>query len=231
MDLSDPPDDLFHGLDSDARRRVKFWKTDVTSAEDIQAGVDGAVRWCEETGAHLGGVICSAGVGGAAKIIDSHGNPHSLDLWNFILSINITGTFNLIRLALPHMVKLPPEGPDGERGVIIMVSSSAAFEGQPGQTAYAATKGAIRSMTLPLARDLGRYGIRVVSIAPGAFESSMTKNFPEKTRKSLTRDLPFPSRFGKPEEFAQTVQWIIECPYVNGETVRLSAAGRMPGKL
>jgi 3-hydroxyacyl-CoA dehydrogenase/3-hydroxy-2-methylbutyryl-CoA dehydrogenase len=105
------------------------------------------------------------------------------------------------------------------------------FEGQPGQVAYAATKGAIRSMTLPLARDLSRYGVRVVSIAPGIFASPMTDRMSDKTRKSLGRGLEFPNRFGKAEEFAKTVRWAVECAFVNGETVRLSGASRLPGKL
>lgn len=106
------------------------------------------------------------------------------------------------------------------------------FEGQPGQAAYAASKGALRSMTLPLARDLARHAIRVVDIAPGVFSSSMTDQFTEKTKRSLQRDgLVYPRRFGEPEEFARTVMWVLECPYVNGETIRLSGAGRLPAKM
>lgn len=106
------------------------------------------------------------------------------------------------------------------------------YEGQPGQTAYSATKGALRSMTLPLARDLARHHIRVVTIAPGVFDSSMTKNFPKKTRTSLEKEgVVYPNRFGQPVEFAKTVRWALECAYVNGETVRLSGGGRLPGKL
>lgn len=106
------------------------------------------------------------------------------------------------------------------------------FEGQPGQTAYAATKGAVRSMALPMARDLARHAIRTVTIAPGVFKSNMTDMMPEKTRRSLTNEgIAYPRRFGQPDEFAQTVRWILECPYVNGETIRLSGAGRLPGKL
>lgn len=179
--------------------------------------------------------------------MNSNGEPHSLDLWKFALDVNLTGTFNLTRLALRHLIKVEPEQPDGERGVIIMVASAAAvsrfimcpglsficlqFEGQPGQVAYSATKGAIRSMTLPLSRDLSRYGVRVLTIAPSIFASSMTDNFPDKTRASLERELQFPRRFGAAPEFAQTVKWILECGFVNGETIRLSGASRMPGRL
>jgi len=155
-----------------------------------------------------------------------------LDIWDFTIAVNLTGSFNLTRLVLEHLVKVDPEsGTDGERGVVIFVSSAAAFEGQPGQTAYAATKGALGSMTLPLSRDLARHAIRVVTIAPGVFDSSMTVNLPVKTRKSLENDLVYPKRFGQPDEFARTLRWILDCPYVNGETIRLSGAGRLPGKL
>jgi len=148
------------------------------------------------------------------------------------LAVNLTGTFNLTRLALKHMVhNQPEESIDGERGVVILVSSSAAFEGQPGQTAYSATKGAIRSMTLPLARDLARHSIRVMTIAPSMFISSMTDKLPQKARRSLENDLVYPKRFGQPVEFAETVKFIIQNPYVNGETIRLSGASRMPAKM
>ena len=146
------------------------------------------------------------------------------------------------------MVKQEPVGPDGERGIIIMVSSSAAvrdtttsvvfsytldsqFEGQPGQVAYAASKGAIRSMTLPMARDLGRFGIRVVTIAPSLFVSPMTDRMTPKVKDSLIRDVVFPKRFGETHEFADMVLWLVQSTYVNGEVFRLSAGGRMPGKL
>ncbi len=174
-------------------------------------------------------------------------------MWNFALAINLTGTFNLTRIACKYLVNVPPEGPDGERGVVVMVASSAAvsprlvshrstplvdiipvvlqFEGQPGQTAYAATKGALVSMTLPMARDLERFGIRVLTIAPGAFITPMTSVLVKKVHETIARDLLFPRRMGEPHEFAQTVKWILECPYVNGETIRLSGGSRLPGKL
>ncbi|KDQ50133.1 hypothetical protein JAAARDRAFT_42314 [Jaapia argillacea MUCL 33604] len=225
LDLSPPPSDLLE------HKGVKFWKTDVTNVDQIEKAVEESAKWAKESGKPIGGVICSAGVATAAKIIDAHNNPHSLDLWNFAISVNLTGTFNLARLVIPHIISGSQPDEDGERGIIIMVSSSAAFEGQTGQLAYSATKGALSSMTLPMARDLGRHGIRVVTIAPGVFASSMTDKFPPKTRGSLERELVFPKRFGKAEEFAQTVKWAIECSYVNGETVRLSGAGRLPGKM
>ena len=168
------------------------------------------------------------------------------------MDVNLTGTFNLTRIACKHLVKVPPEGPDGERGVVVMVASSAAvrpfsalpfflctntvfattqFEGQTGQVAYSATKGALASMTLPMARDLERYGIRVVTIAPGVFVTPMMMTMNKKAQESVTRELLFPRRMGEPREFAQTVKWIIECPYVNGETIRLSGGSRIPAKM
>ncbi|KZS94367.1 putative 3-hydroxyacyl-CoA dehydrogenase [Sistotremastrum niveocremeum HHB9708] len=225
LDLK-PSRNSFEGLP-----RVAFFKTNITKTEEIQEAVDKAAEWAAKNNAPLGGVIHCAGVGTAAKVVESDGRPHSLELWNFTLGINLTGTFNLSRLVCPHLIKVAPEGPDEERGVIVMVASSAAFEGQPGQTAYAASKGAIRSMTLPMARDLGRYGIRVNTIAPSAFASDMTARMPPKTKASLEREMIFPRRMGQGPEFAQTVKWILECPYANGDTYRLSAGSRMPARM
>jgi len=212
--------------------QVRFFQTDITLVGAIEKAVEETVAWTKETGAALGGVINCAGVGAGAKIIDAQNEPHSLELFEFVLAVNLTGSFNLTRLALKHMVhNKPEEGVDGERGVIVLVSSSAAFEGQPGQTAYSASKGALRSMTLPLARDLARYSIRVMTIAPNMFVSSMTDKLPEKVRRSLENDLIYPKRFGQPVEFADTVRFVLTNPYVNGETIRLSGASRMPAKM
>ena len=206
--------------------------------------------WDSSEGSPVALFVTSSALLTAKQIIGSNGEPHSLDVWNFVLGINLTGTFNLTRIACKYLVKVPPEGPDGERGLVIMVASSAAvrprvvphcpadiilvvsqFEGQPGQAAYAATKGALVSMTLPMARDLERFGVRVVTIAPGAFITPMTNIMTKKTQASISRDLLFPRRMGEPHEFAQTVKWILECPYINGETIRLSGGSRLPGKL
>ncbi|KAI9464500.1 AICARFT/IMPCHase bienzyme [Lactarius psammicola] len=195
-----------------ASSRVRFWELDISQADDITKVVEEVVLWTKETGSQLGGVINCAGVGTAAKIIGANGEPHTLDVWNFVLGINLTGTFNLTRIACKYLARVPPEGPDGERGVVVMVASSAAFEGQPGQTAYTATKGALVSMTLPMARDLERYGIRVVTVAPGAFITPMSNVMTKKAKESISRDLLFPRRMGEPHEFAQTVKWVLECP-------------------
>ena len=172
------------------------------------------------------------------------------------MDVNLTGTFNLTRIVCKYLVMVPSEGPDGERGVVVMVASTAAvrwysvrhfpfssfakkivlssstqFEAQPGQVAYAATKGALVSMTLPMARDLEPHGIRVVTIAPSAFTTPMVTIMKPKVREGISRNLLFPRRMGEPREFGQTIKWILECPYVNGETIRLSGGSRFPGKL
>ncbi|KDR67350.1 hypothetical protein GALMADRAFT_273203 [Galerina marginata CBS 339.88] len=185
------------------------------------------------TGTPLGGIVNCAGIAPVAATIDSEGKSHWLKVWEWAIAVNLTGSFNLNRLVPEHLVKFEPEdGEDGERGVVVFVSSSAAYEGPPGATAYSATKGAIRSLTLPLARDLARHAVRVVSIAPGPFTSALTSVLNETNRKNiLDNGTLYPQRFGRPEEFAKTVLWILECAYVNGESVRLSAGGRLPAKL
>ncbi|KIJ55215.1 hypothetical protein M422DRAFT_774301 [Sphaerobolus stellatus SS14] len=225
LDLSPPPSTL------SPISSFKYFKTDISNEKQVEIAVEETVKWSKETGKVLGGVICAAGVGTVGKVINASGSPHSLSLFRFTQEVNVIGTFNLARLACKHLIEVPPEGEDGERGIVIMISSVAAFEALPSQTAYAASKGAIRSMTLPMARDLGRYGIRVNTIAPGTFESGMTDKMSEKMRQSLDKQVVFPRRFGRGEEFAETVKWMIECAFVNGETIRLSGAGRLPGKL
>lgn len=147
------------------------------------------------------------------------------------MNVNVRGTLDLVRQGVPHLIKNEPFTEEGERGVIILVSSSAAFDGQPGQVTYAASKGAIASVTLPLARDLSRYGIRVVTIAPSLFDSNMTKGLPAKARASLERVMEFPRRPGKPEEFSHLVQSSIENTMLNGTVIRLDGAMRMPSKM
>ena len=154
-----------------------------------------------------------------------------LEKAKLVLEINLWGTLDLARQALPFLISVTPTKPDGERGVIVMVSSSAAFDGQPGQVAYSASKGAIRSMTLPMARDLARYGVRVVTIAPGMFDTAMTSGMSEKVRGSLLRATEWPVRAGRGEEFAHLVGAIVENTMVNGETVRLDGGVRMPSKM
>ncbi|KAM3069233.1 hypothetical protein ACMFMG_010748 [Clarireedia jacksonii] len=211
--------------------KTKFFQTNVLETESIASAVKGALEWVKETGKEVGGVIAAAGVSTPAKILDRDLNPFSLDDFDFVMNVNVRGTIDLIRQCLPHMARTTPENPDGERGVVIMVASSAAFDGQPGQVAYSASKGAIASLTLPLTRDLARHGIRVVTIAPSLFDSRMAAMMSDKVRASLTRVMEFPTRPGKPHEFAQLVRQSIENVMLNGVVLRLDGGMRMPSKI
>jgi NAD(P)-dependent dehydrogenase (short-subunit alcohol dehydrogenase family) len=161
--------------------------------------------------------------------LSKEGVPHDFDVFRKVLDINLVGTFNVMRLAAAAMAKTPAQ-PTGERGVIINVASIAAFDGQIGQVAYAASKGGVVGMTLPAARDLSKVGIRVLAIAPGTFDTPMLGMLPEEARQALAADIPFPHRLGNPAEFAQLALHIVENPYLNGETVRIDGALRMPPK-
>jgi len=212
---------------------VKFLETDITVVEQVQNAVKQTIEWTKETGAILGGVINCAGMAKNEFFLSSKRVPHSVSTFDQIMAINVSGTFHLSRIAAEHLATVQPEDtPDAERGVIIMVSSEAAFEGQPSQSVYAASKGAISSLTLPMARELARHHIRVVSIAPGPFTTPMTGLMSDRVTKAIHRvGLLYPRRFGKPQEFAKTVSWIIQCTYVNGETVRLNGGGHVPAML
>lgn len=211
--------------------RTTFFETDISETESVQASVKGIAQWLKQTGKPIGGVIPAAGVGLPGKLIDKHNEPIPLERIDFVLNINLRGVLDLIRLCLPLMTANTPTDPDGERGVIIMVSSSAAFDGQPGQISYAASKGAIRSMTLVLARDLAQNGIRALSIAPSYFESGMTAQMSDKVRKSLEKVFEFPKRPGHGEDFAMMVRQCVENPMLNGECIRLDGATRMPSRM
>lgn len=216
---------------SELGSRAKFFETDVSDTQAIAAAVQGTVAWVKETGKHIGGVVAGAGVGMPGLIIDKKNEPLSLESIDFVLNINLRGTLDLIRQTLPHMTTAPSSGPDGARGVIIMIASSAAFDGQMGQVAYAASKGAVASLTLPLARDLSRYGIRAVTIAPSMFDSAMTRMMSDKVRKSLENSMEFPKRPGQPDEFARLVVECIGNDMLNGTVLRLDGAMRMPARL
>ena len=164
-------------------------------------------------------------------MLDRNGKALALDDFDFVLNVNLKGTIDVVRQTLEHLVQVDPVGPDGERGVVIMVASAAAFDGQKGQVSYSASKGAVTAMTLPMARDLARYGIRVVTIAPSLFESRMTSMMSDKVRKSLEVNMEFPKRSGQPSEFAQLVIQSIENIMLNGAVIRLDGAMRMPSKM
>jgi NAD(P)-dependent dehydrogenase (short-subunit alcohol dehydrogenase family) len=201
----------------------RFVQCDVTSESDGRAVAEiaqclGVVR----------GLINCAGIAPAVKTLGKEG-PHSLEVFQRVVNINLIGTFNMSRLLADAMSKTEPNE-QGERGVIINTASVAAFDGQMGQTAYAASKAAVAGLTLPMARDLSRNGIRVMTIAPGIFETPMLLGMPQEVQDALGRMVPFPPRLGKPEEYAHLAKTIIENVMLNGETIRLDGAIRMQPK-
>ena len=185
----------------------------------------------KETGKDIGGVVAGAGVSLPGLIIDKKNEPLPISSIDFVLNINLRGMLNLTRQALPYMANAKPDGPNGERSVIIMIASSVAFDGQMGQVAYAASKGAVASLMLPLARDLSRYGIRAVTMAPALFDSNMTKMMSSKVKQSLGNAMEFPKRAGQPDEFARVVRDSVESIMLNGTVIRLDGAMRMPARL
>jgi NAD(P)-dependent dehydrogenase (short-subunit alcohol dehydrogenase family) len=199
---------------------ARFLKCDVTSEADGQAVVDEAQKL-----GRLRGLVNCAGIAIGQKTVAKDG-PHPLDRFSRVVHVNLIGTFNMIRLAAMAISRQDALA-SGERGVIINTASVAAFDGQIGQAAYAASKGGVVSMTLPIARDLSRDGIRVLTIAPGIFETPMLMGMSEDLRASLGKQVPFPSRLGKPAEYAQLARAMIENEMLNGETVRLDGAIRM----
>ena len=201
-----------------------YIKTDVTDEESVENALNETVRTFEK----ITTVVNCAGIAIAEKIYGKKG-VHDLASFSKVIQINLIGTFNVIRLAAEKIARNVPNDNE-ERGVIINTASVSAFDGQIGQTAYSASKAGIVGMTLPIARELSTYGIRVMSIAPGVFETPLFASLPEKARESLGKMTPFPSRLGKPEEYAQLVQSIIENPMLNGETIRLDGAIRMQPK-
>ncbi len=215
-------------LEHDGYRVVRFDRAagagvvqgDVIAPDDVRRGLEvalaaGDLRVC---------VTC-AGVAAAARLVGSAG-AHDLDLFRHVIDVNLVGTFNTLRLAAAEMAGNEPDA-DGQRGVIVMTASIAAFDGQIGQAAYAASKGGIAGLVLPAARDLARHGIRVVAIAPGTFDTPLLAGLPEAARESLAAAVPNPSRLGRPDEFAALVSHAVANTMLNGETIRLDGALRM----
>lgn len=195
----------------------------VTNESDVQ----NAINVTKDKFGRLDNVVNCAGIGVAFKIFNFKKNqPHSLDDFSKVIQVNAIGTFNVIRLAV-SLIGVNQPNEDGQRGVIVNTASIAAFDGQMGQAAYSASKGAIVAMTLPIARDLALQGIRVCTIAPGLFKTPLLGNLPEKVTAFLEKSVPFPSRLGNPDEFAKLAQSIIENPMLNGEVIRLDGALRM----
>ena len=199
-----------------------FVETDVRDEEGIQAAVDAAL---ERGGLH--GAVNCAGIGAASLVVGRDGQPHPLDVFRNVVDVNLVGTFNVARLAAAAMAANDPDE-DGERGVIVNTASTAAWEGQIGQAAYTASKGGVVSMTIQLARELARHGIRVAAIAPGPQDTPMLGLLRDDIRQALEASIPFPSRLGRPEEFAALVRHIVENRYLNGEVIRLDGALRAP---
>jgi NAD(P)-dependent dehydrogenase (short-subunit alcohol dehydrogenase family) len=202
-------------------KAVCFAVTDVTSEKDGRSAIACAL----DVFGHLHGLVNCAGVAPAEKILGRDGT-HPLDNFRLSVDVNLVGTFNMIRLGAEAIAKEDP-GEDGERGGIVNTASIAAFDGQSGQAAYAASKGGVVSLTLPAARELARFGIRVVTIAPGTFETPMMAGFSAEVREALGKSVPFPSRLGRPPEFAALVKHVFENTMLNGEVIRLDGALRM----
>jgi len=211
-------------LEQELGTDARFVATDVTDSASMSAAVLQAVA------AHGGlqVLVCCAGIATAERTLGREG-PLPLEHFTRVIDINLNGTFNALRLAAEQMAKNEPNA-EGERGVIIMTASVASFDGQIGQAAYSASKAAITGMTLPLAREFARWGIRVVSIAPGIFDTPLLAGLPEPARVSLGQQVPFPPRLGRPEEYAALAQHIVENVMLNGETIRLDGAIRMAPK-
>jgi NAD(P)-dependent dehydrogenase (short-subunit alcohol dehydrogenase family) len=219
--VADVNREVGEAMASELGAAARFASTDVTSEADGKAAIAVALS----AFGHLHGLVNCAGIAPAEKILGREG-PHRLESFARAVNINLIGTFNMIRLAAEAIAKEDP-GEDGERGVIVNTASIAAFDGQIGQAAYAASKGGVVSMTLPMARELARVGIRVMTIAPGIFETPMMAGFPEEVQSALGKSVPFPQRLGRPEEFAALVKHICENAMLNGETIRLDGALRM----
>src|SRR5690242_2964221 len=201
-----------------------FAKADVTDAAQIEAAIGQATAL-----GPLRVVVSCAGVGWAARTLDKTGKPHDLELFKTVVGVNLVGTFNVLRLGASAIAKTDPLE-HGERGVIVNTASVAAFDGQIGQIAYASSKGGVAAMTLPAARDLAPAGIRVVTIAPGIFDTPMLGALPEEKRAALAADVVFPKRLGSPADYGELVAAIVDNGYLNGETIRLDGALRMPPK-
>src|SRR5258708_35121979 len=202
---------------------VRFCQTDVMSETDVEAAVASAL----DLGGGLQGVVQCAGIVISQKVLGKDGTVYPLTLFTKGIQVNLIGTFNVVRPAVKVMAANAPDG-EGERGVIINTASIAAFDGQIGQACYAASKTGVAGMTLPLARELARLGIRVMTVAPGVFETPMALEVSEAVRESLTRLALFPARLGRPSEFAALVGQIIENVMLNGEVIRIDGAVRMP---
>lgn len=220
--ILDLQEDQGNDLVKDLGSRAIFVKCNVASEEDGKKAISEAVK----AFGSIQGMVNCAGVGFASKVVNPNG-PHKLSVFEKVVQVNLIGTFNMLRLAAQQMSEQKSYGEDGEKGVIINVASVAAYEGQIGQAGYSASKAGVVGMTLPIARELGRHGIRVLTIAPGLFETPMTQMMPQKNKDALLKQIHFPVRFGKYSEFADLCYAIATIPYLNGETIRIDGSVRM----
>ena len=222
--LADLNEQAGQALAAELGASARFTRVDVGAEADATAAVAATLQ----AFGNLRGLVNCAGVGTPGKVLGKEG-PLPMAAFERVLRINLFGTFNMLRVAADAMAKQAPLA-DGERGVIVNTASVAAFDGQIGQPAYAASKAGVVGMTLPVARELARFGIRVMTVAPGIFETPMMSSLPPEVQESLGKTVPFPPRLGRPAEFAQLVQAIVENPMLNGETIRLDGALRMAPK-
>lgn len=220
--IADLNADKGQALAAELGERASFVEANVLEAEQVQAAVDAAAAL--DGGLRIS--VCCAGIGWAQRTTGKQG-PHDLEIFSNVIKVNLIGSFNVLRLAATAMSANEPDG-GGERGVCVNTASIAAYDGQIGQVAYAASKGGIVGMTLPAARDLSGRGVRVVTIAPGLFDTPLLAALPEEARAALGAGVPFPQRLGTPAEYAQLAVHVVENPMLNGETIRLDGALRMP---
>jgi NAD(P)-dependent dehydrogenase (short-subunit alcohol dehydrogenase family) len=222
--IIDIKDDVGQAKAAQHGSSVRFVKTDVTREDEVQA----AIQIARQEFGRIDGLVNAAGIPAAARVLGREG-VHPLEQFTRVIQVNLVGTFNVIRLVAAAMADNTP-GEGGERGVIVNTASVAAFDGQIGQAAYSASKGGIVALTLPIAREFARIGVRVMTIAPGTFDTPLLAALPEAARQSLAAQVPFPSRLGRPEEFAALVGHIFENEMLNGEVIRLDGAIRMAAK-
>jgi 3-hydroxyacyl-CoA dehydrogenase / 3-hydroxy-2-methylbutyryl-CoA dehydrogenase len=220
--IADLNAELGEALASELGGRANFAQADATDPETVAAAVEAAAA--AEGGLRIS--VCCAGVGWAGRVAGKQG-PHDLEIYSKVIGVNLIGTFNVLRLACDAMSSnRPDEG--GERGVCVNTASIAAFDGQIGQAAYASSKAGVAGLTLPAARDMATRGVRVATIAPGTFDTPMLAALPQERRDALGAEIPFPNRLGQPDEYASLALEIIRNPMINGETIRLDGALRMP---
>jgi NAD(P)-dependent dehydrogenase (short-subunit alcohol dehydrogenase family) len=222
--IIDIKDDVGRARAAQHGSNARFVKTDITREDEVQA----AIRLAQQEFGQIDGLVNAAGIPAAERVLGREG-VQPLDHFARVIQVNLVGTFNAIRLAAAAMAENAP-GEGGERGVIVNTASVAAYDGQIGQAAYAASKGGIVALTLPIAREFARIGVRVMTIAPGTFDTPLLAALPETARLSLAQQVPFPSRLGRPDEFASLVRHIFENEMLNGEVIRLDGAIRMAPK-